>query len=124
MSEHRARVEWRRYGEFVYESYSRSHAIGFGDGIRIAGTAAPGNIPKTAPHAPGVDRYADDAAGVMKKNAEGRVAMTNVTLAPRASFSGKTPSGEEHARLRHEAHGKCFIANSVKTDVVVSPTIA
>jgi organic hydroperoxide reductase OsmC/OhrA len=153
MSEHRARVEWKRNGEFSYETYSRSHSIAFDGDIRVPGAAAPGNVPKTAPHVPGVDpeqtfvaslsachmlwflhlacragliveRYTDDAVGVMMKNAEGRVAITQVRLAPEVGFSGKIPSDEEHRRLHHEAHEKCFIANSVKSEVIVSPTIA
>ena len=69
-----------------------------------------------------VDSYEDNAEGVMEKNAEGRTAITRVTLRPRVAFSGeKIPSAAEIEALHHEAHEECFIANSVKTDVRVEP---
>jgi organic hydroperoxide reductase OsmC/OhrA len=46
--------------------------------------------------------------------------MTRVVLRPRVTFvpgSNVAPS-EVLAALHHEAHAKCFIANSVKTEVL------
>jgi organic hydroperoxide reductase OsmC/OhrA len=69
-----------------------------------------------------VDRYADAATGVMRKNDAGKVAMTAVILHPSVEFSGeRLPSRAEIERLHHEAHESCFIANSVKTDVRCEP---
>jgi len=69
-----------------------------------------------------VDRYFDAATGVMEKNAEGRVAMTVVTLHPEVTFSGeRRPSREELDKLHHDAHEACFIANSVKAEVRCEP---
>ena len=71
-----------------------------------------------------VDRYDDAATGVMKKNAEGRVAMTLVTLHPKVDFSGdRVPSPGEIEQLHHQAHEACFIANSVKTEVRCEPVV-
>ena len=56
MSDHRASIEWSRDGQaFVYETYSRKHVLRFEGGITLFANAAPGNIPKTVPFAPGVD---------------------------------------------------------------------
>ena len=67
-----------------------------------------------------VDDYTDDAVGVMGKSAEGKVMMTTCTLRPAIRFAGeRQPSPEELDALHHEAHEKCFIANSVKTQVRV-----
>jgi organic hydroperoxide reductase OsmC/OhrA len=67
-----------------------------------------------------VDSYTDDAFGVMEKNADGKVAFTRITLRPKIAFAGeKTPSADELASLHHRAHEECFIANSLKCDVVV-----
>ncbi|MBW8905299.1 MAG: OsmC family protein [Betaproteobacteria bacterium] len=147
MSEHQATVEWARQGEFKYETYRRQHVWRFEGGIIVPGSAAPANIPKTAPSDAGVDpeqafvaslsschmlwflhlacnrkyvidRYVDEAVGVLDKDW-----MSKVTLRPRVTFSGKAPSEEEHRALHHKAHEKCFIANSVKTEVVVEPSI-
>ena len=69
-----------------------------------------------------VDRYEDAATGELARNAEGRQAMTRVTLRPRVTFSaGKMPTDEELDALHHQAHKECYIANSVRTEVVVEP---
>ena len=48
--------------------------------------------------------------------------MTKVALRPQVRFGGeKTPTPEELAKLHAQAHYACFIANSVKTEVVVEP---
>ena len=67
-----------------------------------------------------VDDYTDDAVGVMGKSPEGRMMMTTCTLRPSVRFAGdRQPSREEQDALHQEAHEKCFIANSVKTEVRV-----
>jgi organic hydroperoxide reductase OsmC/OhrA len=147
MSEHKATVEWQRQGDFAYETYSRMHELRFEDGISVPARAAPANIPATSPLAPGVDpeqgfvaslsschmlwflhlaqtrrfvveRYVDEAVGTLDKTW-----MSKVTLRPRVTFSGKAPTPEEHEALHHKAHERCFIANSVKSEVVVEPSI-
>jgi organic hydroperoxide reductase OsmC/OhrA len=147
VSEHRATVEWQRSGEFRYETYTRNHTIRFEGGITLTGTAAPENIPKTSGTGPGVDpeqafvaslsachmlwflalaaqrkwaveSYVDQAVGVLDKTW-----MSRVTLRPMVVFSGRKPTEEEHAALHHRAHERCFIANSVKTEVIVEPCL-
>ena len=70
-----------------------------------------------------VDRYLDEATGVLERNAEGRMAMTRVTLRPAVTFAGRQPSAEEHAQLHERAHDMCFVANSVKSEVLIEPRI-
>jgi organic hydroperoxide reductase OsmC/OhrA len=154
MSEYRATIEWKREtSDFDHKTYNRSHTLAFDGGIRVPASAAPGNIPPTAAGAPGmdpeqafvaslsschmlwflhlasrakfvVDRYVDDASGVLEKNAEGRMAMTRVTLRPVVTYAGRAPNAGEHAQLHEDAHDKCFVANSVKTEVAIEPRIA
>jgi organic hydroperoxide reductase OsmC/OhrA len=148
MSEHRATVEWKRQGDFAYETYSRMHEWRFDSGVTVPGRAAPGNIPKTAPSAPGVDpeeafvaaisschmlwflhlagqrkfvvdRYVDEAVGVLAGHW-----ISKVTLRPTVSFSGTAPDNEEHRALHEKAHEKCYVANSVKSEVVIEPAVA
>jgi organic hydroperoxide reductase OsmC/OhrA len=58
----------------------------------------------------------------MGKNAAGKVAMTTVTLKPQVKFSGEhRPTPVAFEALHHKAHEKCFIANSVTTDVRCEP---
>ena len=134
---------------FELATYSRAHRIEFEPTVRLDGNAAKENIPTGAPHAPGADpeqlfvaslsachmlwfvslastmklvvnRYVDNAEGVLEKNSEGRMAMTRVTLRPAVEFDAP-PSPAVLAKLHHKAHEKCFIANSVLTRVIVEP---
>jgi organic hydroperoxide reductase OsmC/OhrA len=67
-----------------------------------------------------LDSYSDTAVGQMEKNAEGRLAITRVTLEPQVRFSGeRLPTAEELRKLHDQAHHDCFIANSVRTVVTV-----
>jgi organic hydroperoxide reductase OsmC/OhrA len=67
-----------------------------------------------------IDRYSDAAEGVMEDNGQGRQAVTRVTLKPEVVFSGaKQPENADVDRLHHSAHEQCFLANSVKTEIVV-----
>jgi organic hydroperoxide reductase OsmC/OhrA len=67
-----------------------------------------------------VDEYADDAVGEMSKNERGKMWVSKVMLAPAVTFAGeKRPSAEQLDELHHLAHEECFIANSVKSEVVV-----
>ena len=68
-----------------------------------------------------VDRYVDNAVGTLEKNAEGKLAITRVTLRPAVTFGGTQPEADKVRALHEQAHEKCFIANSVKTEVLVEP---
>lgn len=69
-----------------------------------------------------IDSYVDRAFGVMEKNSDGKMAMTRVTLRPDVAFSGdRRPSDDDIARIHHESHEQCFIANSIRSEVVVEP---
>ena len=71
-----------------------------------------------------VDAYEDEAAGVMARNSERRLAMTEVVLRPRVRFDGRAPTEAEHFAMHERAHDACFIAASVNTIVRVEPRIA
>lgn len=148
MSEHRAAVSWSR-GEcdFTYESYSRDHTWAFEGGVEVPASAAPdflGTANRVDPEEAFVasvaschmltflavaarkrlvvESYEDAATGIMEKNADGKLAVTRIVLDPRVSFGGsKVPSAAEIARLHESAHEHCFIANSVRTSIVVAP---
>jgi organic hydroperoxide reductase OsmC/OhrA len=154
MSEHRATIDWRLEGtEFRYENYNRSHSLVFDHDVRAPGTAAPSNIPSTAVGAAGIDpeqsfvaaisachmlwflhlacnrkfkvtRYHDEAVGVLEKRADGKEAITRVTLRPVVAFDGTAPTPEQHAQIHEKAHERCYVANSVNSEIVVRPAIA
>lgn len=67
-----------------------------------------------------VEVYFDEAVGVVGKGADGRIQMTKVTLKPHVVFGGdKRPSEADVETLHHKAHDACYIANSVKTEILV-----
>ena len=67
-----------------------------------------------------VDAYSDEAVGDMTKNERGVPWISKVTLHPAITYGGdKRPTPAEEAELHHKAHDGCFIAQSVKTDIVV-----
>jgi organic hydroperoxide reductase OsmC/OhrA len=72
-----------------------------------------------------VDRYVDDAFGVMERNAAGKQMITRITLRPAIEFGGSTtPTATQLEALHHRAHEECYIANSIKSEVVAIPTAA
>ncbi len=148
MSEHNATIEWERTSEgFDYKTYNRDHDWTFDAGVTIRASANPvylGSESCVDPEEAFVaslsschmltflaiasrnglvmDGYRDEAVGVLGKDANGHLAMTRVTLRPQIRFGGdKVPDSEELRQLHDQAHHACFIANSVKTEVVVEP---
>jgi organic hydroperoxide reductase OsmC/OhrA len=134
---------------FVDNRYSRAHSWTFDGGITIPASASPHVVPAplstefavdpeeafvaalsschmlwflslAAEKKYTVESYEDDAEGIMAKNEEGKLAMTQVTLRPQVRFGGAMiPSRDQVDELHHSAHEKCFIANSVKTRIII-----
>lgn len=136
---------------FTDKRYSRAHQWSFDGGAQVPASASPHVVPLPYSDPGGVDpeeafvasisschmlwflflaaergfrvdSYQDEARGELGKNAEGREAMLRVVLRPRIVFSGgKVPTADELDRLHEESHHRCFIANSVRTEVRVEP---
>lgn len=72
-----------------------------------------------------VDRYEDEALGTMSRIAPGRQAITTIVLRPRIAFAGASePAPADIEALHEAAHERCFIANSVKTEIRIEPRAA
>lgn len=151
MSQYTATISWQRLGAvFTDNKYSRAHQWRFDGGAVVPGSSSPHvvRVPLSDPGAVDpeeafvaslsschmlfflsfaakagfvVDSYEDPAVGVMARDQAGRMAMTVVTLRPKAVFSGPAPTPEQLAELHHRSHDECFIAASVKTDVRCEP---
>jgi organic hydroperoxide reductase OsmC/OhrA len=149
MSEHRAALRWERTSpDFTYESYNRAHEVLFKNGaITLPSSSAPefrGDAQRVDPEEAyvaslcgchmltflaicarkrlTVELYSDEASGWLQKNDGGKLWMTRVILRPRVQFANGIEVNETQlTALHHQAHADCFIANSVKTDVVVEP---
>ena len=139
-------LTWKRATpDFQYQTYNRDHTWKFDGGHEMQATAAPAYLgdPKNVDPEEAfvaslsschmltflaisckqkfvMDDYVDQAVGHMEKNAEGKLAITKVTLKPKITFSGeKKPTAEELDKMHHAAHENCFIASSVKTEITV-----
>lgn len=145
MSEHKAHIKWKRESaDFAYKNYNRDHEWDFGHGIVVPASAAAaflGNEKLVDPEQAFVaslsschmltflavasqkklivDSYDDEAVGILAKNEQGKMAITEVTLSPRITFSGTKPDEKTLHELHEFAHRECFIANSVTTKVTV-----
>ena len=54
----------------------------------------------------------------MGRDDRGKVAITEVTLRPAILFSGTPPDAATLDGLHHRAHEACYIANSIRAEVV------
>ena len=66
--------------------------------------------------------YHDNASGVMEERPGGSGAFVRVVLRPAVTISAES-DGVKAFALHHEAHGNCFIANSVNFPVDIAPEI-
>jgi organic hydroperoxide reductase OsmC/OhrA len=66
--------------------------------------------------------YEDQPSGTMEETADGGGRFLEVTLQPRITVTAQSDL-ETAKRLHHDAHGKCFIANSVNFPVACEPVI-
>jgi organic hydroperoxide reductase OsmC/OhrA len=148
MADYLATIEWRSGGGFREGRYSRAHSLSFDGGAVVPASSSPHVVPAPMSDPAGVDpeemlvasvsschmlwflhlardagldvsSYRDEALGTMGKDDRGAIAMTRIVLRPRIEFAGEVPSDEALARLHHESHEKCFIANSLRTEIVV-----
>lgn len=61
----------------------------------------------------------------MHEIAPGRSAVTEVILRPLAVFDpAHAPTRAQLDALHHDAHERCFIANSVKSEIRIEPRLS
>lgn len=71
-----------------------------------------------------VQRYEDHPIGVLAKNAQGRLYVGKVLLAPKATFGGARQPDRQQIEMLHErASEKCIISNSVVSDISLEPVL-
>jgi len=66
-----------------------------------------------------IESYEDNAVGEMTTTDDGRQWISKITLDPQIVWGDKTPTAQELKELHHAAHEQCYIANSIKSEVVV-----
>lgn len=151
---HIATIEWQRGGAvFTDRRYPRVHRWRFDGGAELAASSSPHVVPVPFSDPAAVDpeeafvaalaschmlwflsiaaelgytveRYVDAAEGTMARDADGRMAMTVVTLRPRTAFAGaQRPDAAALRALHAAAHHACFLAASVKTELRCEPEL-
>jgi organic hydroperoxide reductase OsmC/OhrA len=136
-------------GEFLKGRYSREHSWTFDGGVTVPASPSPSNVPAPYSNAANVDpeeayvaaiaschmlsflyvayrervevaSYEDDAVGTMTKNERGALWVSRVVLSPRVEYAkGSAPTRGQETQLHHRAHAECYIANSVRTEIIV-----
>jgi len=138
---------------FLRGQYSREHTWSFDGGLTVAASPAPSVVPAPWSNPAHVDPgeafvaaiaschmltflwlasragysvtdYDDAAVGIMTRNERGVPWVSRVTLRPRINWlQDQPPPAEAVAHLHHQAHEQCFIANSVKTEIVIAEPV-
>ncbi len=136
---------------FSDHCYSRAHAWLFDGGIQVPASSSPQVVPTPLSLSSAVDpeeafvaslsschmlwflhlaatggfiveSYRDEAIGVLATDASGLDWMSVVTLHPHVRFAGpRQPSAEQSLELHHAAHDLCYLARSVRTQVLCEP---
>ena len=134
-------------GTTGYKDYARNHEIGAPGKPTIPGSSDPafrGDASRYNPedllvaslstchmlwylHLCAVNKvvvlgYEDHASGTMEEAADGGGRFVEVTLRPQTTITRESDL-ETAQRLHHDAHEKCFVANSVNFPVGCEPVI-
>ncbi|MEO0484872.1 MAG: OsmC family protein [Pseudomonadota bacterium] len=146
---HIAEVYWEADGDVLAGQYSRAHSWHFDGGAIVPASASPDIVPVPYSQPAAVDpeeayvaslaschmlwfldfarragfapeSYTDHAVGHMERTADGGLWVARVDLSPYTVWAGEGPTKEQEEALHHQAHGACFIASSVKTEIVVT----
>jgi organic hydroperoxide reductase OsmC/OhrA len=141
----------RGQDNFLDNKYSRAHKWQLDGGLEIDASSSPSVVPLPMSKADaidpeeafvaslsschmlwflsiaakrkyGVDSYIDNAVGILGKDPKGNFYISKVTLTPEVQFFGENqPNKDELLAMHEEAHQRCFIANSVKSEVICNP---
>ena len=142
-----ATIRWTCTGDFAKGHYSRAHEWAFDGGTVVPASSSPLSVPLPFSDEAAVDPeeafvasvsschmlwfldLARRAGFVLTSYEDTPVArmegdpspwITSVNLFPKTEWAENAPSPDALANLHKEAHKKCFIANSIKSEVVVN----
>jgi len=68
-----------------------------------------------------VTSYDDAPHATLGQNEQGKIYVQQILLQPLVTFKGEQPDAGKIQALHHRAHEKCFIAQSVKSEVLIEP---
>ncbi len=133
---------------FQNNRYTRAHTWAFDGGIEVPASSSPQVVPRFSVEAAvdpeealvasvsschmltflylaaragfNIADYTDNAVGELAALEDGRQWLAKITLDPQIEWLGDTiPTADELAKLYHDAHEMCYIANSIKSEIVV-----
>lgn len=133
---------------FTKNRYTRGHTWEFDGGVTVAGSSSPHVVPRFSVEAAvdpeealvasasschmlsflylaaklgfNAESYTDEAVGEMATLPDGNQWVSKITLDPKIVWIGdKLPTSQDLSHLHHEAHKICFIANSLKSEIVI-----
>lgn len=149
MSTYTATVSWKSDSAdtFTKNRYSRGHTWDFDGGISVPASSSPQVVPRFSVEAAvdpeealvasasschmltflylaardgfNIASYEDKATGEMAKTPEGKEWLASITLVPQIEWIGDGPDVDQLRALHHRAHEMCYIANSIKSEIVV-----
>ena len=135
---------------FAKNQYTRGHIWEFDEGVRVPASSSPHSVrvpysveaavdPEEALVAAAsschmlsflyvaakkgfnIESYEDEAVGEMTATDTGKQWISKITLDPQIVWAGdKNPTTEELAEMHHAAHELCYIANSIRSEIVIS----
>ena len=139
----------RNQAAFTDNKYSREHLWEFDGGAKILASSSPQVVPVPHSNPNYIDpeeafiasiaschmlwflaiaanqeftieSYLDRAVGLIGQNEDGKLAITKITLSPTIVFSADNlPITKQVDEMHQEAHHNCFLANSVKTEIII-----
>lgn len=138
---------WEGSGDFAANQYSRGHIWRFDGGVEVPGSASPSVVPLPYSIEAAVDpeeafiasisschmlwfldltrqagfvptRYEDHATGALARE-NGKMWIPRVDLNTYVEWA-VAPDVDTHKALHTRAHHACFIANSVRSEIVVT----
>lgn len=143
MSEHSISINWTVQGEFTPQGFSREHNIEFQPQVSVvaggannefgadpeqmlAGALASCHMQTflmlAAKKRLQVESYEDTVVAEAVQREDGKFWVNQIRLTPKAKFVGEKQPDEATVLAMHEkAHQHCFIANSIKSEIIVKP---
>jgi len=149
MSTYTAKITWKSDSPetFTKNRYTRGHEWEFDGGMTVPASSSPQIVPRFSVEAAvdpeealvasvsschmltflwlagkagfNVESYTDNAVGEMAATEKGSQWVSKITLDPQIVWIRNEPSAEQLADLHHRAHEGCYIANSIKSEIVV-----
>lgn len=133
---------------FTKNRYTRGHVWEFDGGVKVPASSSPSVVPRfsvaeavdpeealvaaaaschmltflwlAAKAGYNISSYTDDAVGEMTAGDDGKQWISLITLHPDIVFTGdNVPNDAQLAELHHDAHEGCYIANSIRSEIVV-----